>query len=102
MHREIMGCPTKKQIDHINNDPLDNRRSNLRVCSHAENSRNRRMSSGKLKGVLWKSKNRWQARIRVNGNLKVLGSYLSPQDAASAYDKAAVKYFGEFANINGR
>jgi hypothetical protein len=104
MHRVIMAAPKGLVVDHINGDTLDNRRSNLRLCTHAQNIRNRRVSkhsqSG-LKGVEYDRKRKvWCARIAAFGNRIYLGSFDNPLDAASAYDAAAIKFHGEFAKTN--
>jgi len=98
MHRLIMGEPEVAQVDHINGDRLDNRRSNLRVCSRAENRRNTsktaRNSSGFV-GVL-RRRNAWIAVIAR----KHVGTFACPIEAARAYDAAARLRYGEFARLN--
>ena len=108
IHRVIMNLPQgdKRQVDHINHDPLDNRRENLRVCTAAENCRNRRkrsdVTSG-YKGVSFdKESGRWKATIRPNGILINLGRFVTPEDAHSAYCSAAAEHFGDFACSDGR
>ena len=94
-------------VDHINRNPFDFRRSNLRICTRAENARNRgkhRSNGGnknrsKYKGV-HRSLNRWHAEIRVAGRTDFLGSFISEEDAARAYDIEARKRFGGFAACN--
>ena len=102
MHRLLMGSPNS-QVDHINRDRLDNRKANLRVCSDLQNKWNLpkqgRNKSG-YKGVTRHS-NLWRATIVVNGKQKSLGYHKEILDAARAYDKAALEYFGEYAAING-
>ena len=105
MHREIMGLSygDKLLVDHINHNPLDNRRCNLRICSHKENLRNRRKVKGtsQYKGVCWSKRVKmWKAQIRVDDHLFGLGYFKVERDAAQAYDMAAKKYFKEFAHIN--
>jgi len=103
MHRLICGAEPQQYVDHINGNCLDNRRSNLRICSIAENARNQHSRRGisKFKGVTWRRDiNIWQARIRINYECIHLGFYKDESEAAKAYDKAAMLYFGEFANIN--
>lgn len=104
MHRLIMSTPNGMEVDHINGNTLDNRKSNLRNCSHAENIRNREVSkrnkSG-YKGVSVSSSGKWWARIRIDGAPQLyLGTFTTPEDAARAYDKKALELFGEFAKLN--
>jgi hypothetical protein len=93
-----------KVVDHINGNALDNRRSNLRAASKAENSwnskRKKQCRSG-FKGVRWHIEGRkWQARIKVNGREIHGGLFNTPEEAAHAYDQIAVKYFGAYAKTN--
>jgi hypothetical protein len=104
MHRAIMKPAQHQVIDHINGNPLDNQKCNLRICSQKQNTRNRdgvkRNTSGH-KGVFWKKDhNKWCAYINVNSKHVFLGYFNHSLDAAIAYDKAALKYFGEYARFN--
>jgi hypothetical protein len=107
MHRVLLGAPDGVPVDHINGNPLDNRRANLRLCTPVENSRNRtvkstyrgRPSSSQYKGVS-ADKGVWCANIRVNNTLKHLGLFQSEIEAAQCYDAAAGEFFGEFARVN--
>lgn len=101
MHRLITNAPDGMDVDHINGDKLDNRCSNLRICTRQQNCWNvptpRHNTSG-YKGVQWrKDRQKWIAVIRVDNNLKRVGSFDTPQEASLAYQEAAKKYFGEFA-----
>lgn len=104
MHRLIMNCPKDKQVDHINGNGLDNRRSNLRICSVAENQRNSKVhkdNKSGYKGVSWnKEKKKWHVCIRIGKENKSLGYFISKIDAATAFNKTAKKYFGKFARLN--
>lgn len=105
MHRLIMKVnKTHMHIDHIDMNGLNNQKSNLRICSNSDNSRNRtktRDNTSGYKGVHWTQKNKkWRAMIVVNGKTIHLGYFKDLISAAKAYNEAAVKYFGEFANIN--
>lgn len=106
LHRLIMGLPRDSylEVDHRNHDGLDNRKTNLRICSHAQNVRNRKKSctnTSGFKGVDFKKDTgKWAARIGVNGTRKHLGSFVSILDAARAYDTAAIEKFGQFAATN--
>jgi hypothetical protein len=103
MHRQILslGFGDKRVGDHISGATLDNRRSNLRIASALENSRNRSINANHscgLKGV-HKRGSSWKARIRVNGNLINLGSFPTPDLAHRAYAKAATEHFEDFARM---
>lgn len=103
-HRWIVYAPENMQIDHENHDTLDNRRSNLRLCSHSENQRNRNVGTrgtSVYKGVWWNTqKKKFLARIRVNNEAVYLGAFKTELDAARAYNQAACMYHGEFAKLN--
>lgn len=105
MHRMIMNPPKGLFVDHINHNKLDNRRKNLRICTHAQNKQNqpkRADNTSGYKGVYISDKytNRYRAKIRVNGVLENLGTFANIEDAARAYNQAAKFYFGEFACLN--
>lgn len=109
MHRFLLGMPdgSDDQCDHINRDKLDNRRSNLRVCSHVQNQFNSRIRdfragrpvTCKYKGV-YVAKGKYIAKIGREGKKVYLGSYADPVEAAKAYDAAARRLHGEFALTN--
>lgn len=111
MHRLITNAKRCQHVDHINRNPLDNRRCNLRVCSPAENARYRKTPNmpkkSAFKGVVLDSRKRkgdcrpiWRASIGFNGRRIHLGTFHSEKDAAMAYDKSAINLFGEFAQTN--
>lgn len=104
LHREIMNAPKGMTVDHINGDKLDNRKCNLRICTQADNSKNRRISSNNtsgFKGVSWiSSRNRYVAQIRINKKGITLGYFKCKIEAAKAYNAAALKYHGKFASLN--
>ena len=103
MHRMIMNAPKDKIVDHKDGNGLNNQRSNLRLCSQKQNSRNRtkRRGTSKFLGVYWdKERCKWYASIYINGKGKNLGLFSKEEDAAKAYDKAAIENFGEYANLN--
>ena len=104
LHRFLMQPGDRMEVDHINGDGLDNRRSNLRVCTHAENLRNQRTQLGgssRFRGVTWYTRRqRWHAQIKVEGKHKSLGYYRAEEDAARAYDAGALRLHGEFARLN--
>lgn len=108
LNKKIYGChriifwmfngymPNK--IDHKNGERDDNRIENLRPATNSENQWNRK-SNKRFKGV-YKNKKKYQASIRVNNKFLGLGTYSTQEEAARAYDKAALEHFGEFARIN--
>lgn len=105
MHRFILGITNPKiEVDHKNHKPLDNRRKNLRRATRTQNrqhSRKQVNNTSGFKGVSWyKSRNQWIACIMYNKVYKFLGYFLDKIEAAMAYDKAAMKYHGEFAMTN--
>lgn len=99
MHRQLLDAPRGLVVDHISGETLDNRRSNLRLCTPTENTRNSR-AIALYKGVNRISRHRWMARIVVDGTTHYLGLYVTPEDAARAYDAAARRMYGEFARLN--
>jgi hypothetical protein len=104
MHRLIINVPPGMFVDHIDHNGLNNRRSNLRLCTAQQNARNHRpqlRGSSKYKGVSWRQDGKvFRALIWHNGKSINLGRFKNEIDAAKAYDKAAKKYFGEFAYLN--
>lgn len=101
LHRFIMGYPEGRVVDHINGDKLDNRRSNLRVCKHKENTRNARRSKNNTSGhtgVSYRPKRKsYRAYITVDRRQIGLGHYPTLEEAVAARKKGERKYFGEFA-----
>lgn len=105
MHRELLGITDPKiQIDHKDGNGLNNQRSNLRVCTQAQNLANRSLnknSTSGYKGVYWdKRRSIWRAHIRFNGKLKVIGYHENKDVAAKMYNDEAVKTFGDFSRLN--
>lgn len=105
MHNVIMNPPDGMEVDH--RDPtnkLDNRRDNLRNCTGAQNRMNRRPFKGKVseyKGVWWrKDRKRWVAEITIDGKKIQLGHFAREEDAAQAWNFAALEHHGEFARLN--
>ena len=102
LHREIIGVVERtRKVDHKNHDTLDNRRENLRVCTNAENCRNRRgpraRSFSGVRGVCWNKKcGKWRAQIRVGGKNRHLGLFISKAAAGAAYIAANRTHFGDF------
>jgi len=93
--------------DHINRAKTDNRRSNLRVATKADNMRNKGLQKNNkvgYKGVCFRKdgsrQKRWVAQISFNGKVIQLGLFATPEEAAKRYDEAAREYHGEFAYQN--
>lgn len=107
LHREIMGAERGMEVDHIDGDGLNNRRGNLRTCSHKDNIRSshkwRIKTASRFKGVVfakWAGKKGWRASITIDRRNRHLGYFASEEEAASAYDNAARVEFGVFARLN--
>jgi hypothetical protein len=102
MHRALLLAPPGIHIDHINRDPLDNRRRNLRFCTISENAANRvghRLNRNGFRGVT-KQGHRFSSKIKVRGKEKFLGTFPTAEEAGRAWDMAAREHFGEFARLN--
>lgn len=103
LHDLIMRPPKGKEVDHKNHNGLDCCKSNLRICNRSQNLANKRKFNGssQYKGVyLCKQTNKWRAEIRVYGKRIRMGRFADETEAAHAYDRVAIKYFGEFACTN--
>ena len=105
LHRLILNATDEMHVDHINNNGLDNRKANIRLCSLSENLRNRRKRNGcssQYKGVVKRQDGRpepWMAAIKVNGK-KYTSSFTTELEAALWYDGMAKELHGEFARLN--
>lgn len=102
MHRLIMSAPEGVKVDHKDGDGLHNWRENLRVCTNAENSRNRRINRNNTsgyKGVVLEH-GKYRARIKIFYKIISLGTFQTAEEAARAYDRGALKYHGPFARLN--
>ena len=102
MHKEILDAPRGMEVDHENHNGLDNQKSNIRICTQSQNQRNRLKYKNNTRGYKGVSSLRKYivAQIFVDGKNKWLGYFKTPELAAKAYNKAAIKYFGEFAQLN--
>jgi hypothetical protein len=110
MHRQIQDLPygDKRLVDHRDHNGLNNSRSNLRTCGKSENAMNsagQKGSASKYKGVgVGRWGKRWQAKIKIKEGGKnkylYLGTFVTEEEAAAAYDKKAKELHGEFALLN--
>jgi len=105
MHRQILNAlDSSLEVDHINHNVKDNRKSNLRLCKRKQNMENSRISkhsTSGYKGVYWhRAISKWCAQITIDGRCMHLGLFLVKKQAALAYNEAAKQYFGEFACLN--
>lgn len=102
-HHAVVGKPPKgKVVDHINGDPWDNRRSNLRICTYGQNVRNQRRKpkhGGLMKGV-FQSRSKYAATISYQYKAVRISGFETPREAALAYDALALFLHGEFACLN--
>ncbi len=105
MHREIIRARAHEFVDHINGNPLDNRKANLRICTNMQNTWNTRKRTHNRSGYKGVSKtpsikSPWRASIKIAGKRTSLGCFATVEEAAKAYNEAAIKYQGEFARLN--
>ena len=95
----IMNFPTNMDVDHIDGKKYDNRKTNLRVCSHQQNSFNRKVPTNNTSGfigVSWdKSKKSWTSSLKENDEIRLLKRYKNKEDAIKARLEAELKYFGK-------
>jgi hypothetical protein len=102
MHALILGCQSGELGEHRNHNTLDNRKSNLRKATHTQNMQNQgkqRTNTSGLKGVCPRN-GKWFAQIQNSGKHVWLGTFVTAEDAARAYDSAAKRFHGEFAVLN--
>lgn len=100
MHQEIMGKRLGLEIDHINGDRMDNRRTNLRFVTHKENCWNQtgKINKHSYPGVAYDKRNKkFQAKIQKDGKYHWLGYFKTAKEASDAYNIKKLELFGEFA-----
>jgi hypothetical protein len=103
MHRLILNASESQFVDHINGDTLDNRRSNLRFCTDAENQQNTSSRGGtsRFKGVSWFQRDaKWRVAFNWRGTTHFIGYYSDEIEAAYAYNEAVTKICEGFARLN--
>lgn len=103
LHRAIMGFPEGLEIDHIDGDGLNNRRSNLRIATAFQNHQNTPLrvdSASGLKGAHpCRQTGRWKSEITANGRTHYLGRFDTPEAAHAAYTEASVRLHGAFGRV---
>lgn len=106
LHRYIMRPPKNQVVDHINRNPSDNRKNNLRICYQYQNTINQKIRSNNTFGICGvsydKRSGKWEAHIKINKKKKSLGLYSTLQEAAKARYEAEDEYYGEFVNKEKR
>lgn len=104
IHTVIMNTPAGYEVDHIDHNGLNCQRSNMRITTHAKNLQNtisQRGATSSFLGVCWdKNRNKWFAKIKIDQVTINLGRFDDEKEAAKKYDEAALKHYGEFANLN--
>jgi len=101
MHRQLLNAPDGVQVDHRDNNGLNNQRGNLRLATSQQNRANeQRRSAERYKGVRVRPSGRFEAYIKINRKIQHLGTFDVAEDAARAYDAKAVELFGQFAKTN--
>ena len=104
LHRYLLNYNGKDIVDHVNNNPLDNRKGNLRIVTSFQNAMNKTSSkngTSKYIGVSFdKSRNKWIVGITLNNKNKFLGRFKDEIYAAKTRDIATLKYYGEYGNLN--
>ena len=105
MHRVILRAKKNQYVDHRNHDTLDNRKQNIRIATASQNAANSRIGKANTSGYKGVSyfpytKKKWRAYITLNQKQTILGYFDTKEQAALAYNQAAISLFGEFAFLN--
>ena len=104
LHRLLLKPPPGYDVDHISGDRMDNRRANLRICTHQQNMCNQKMrntnSSGYMGVSYLKCARAFEAYVHCRGKKHHLGLHKNPEEAAHARDRGAKRLFGEYARLN--
>lgn len=104
IHRRIMNAPVGYEVDHINHDPLDNRKSNLRICTHRENQYNQPLQRNNTSGAsgvsYYPPRRKYRARIKYDQQEIHLGYFTSFLEAVQARNEAMRCLFGEYGVYN--
>ena len=103
LHRLLMHIENDSSVvDHINGNPLDNRKQNLRICNRCDNQKNMKGHNGYPGVSFEKGVNKWRVRIRHNGKNLHVGVYNTEEEAIEARIRAEEKYYGEYGYYNSR
>ena len=105
LHRLILDAPKDMDVDHIDYDGFNNQKSNLRLCTTAQNIQRQRpqtrSKTSRHRGVFWdKSRNRWTAKVRKCGKDILIGRFKTEIEAVKIWNEKAKELFGEYAYIN--
>lgn len=102
LHRWLMDAADGQQVDHANGNKLDNRRANLRFATRSQNAANQGIRSTNKSGFrgVHQQGTKWRASVKKDGKEHYIGHFDRKEDAARAYNQAAVELFGEFARLN--
>ena len=104
VHRLIMGNPVGMDVDHVDGNPKNNCKANLRLCTTGQNIMNSKPQTGrssKYKGVSWKKHAKsWEVYLNINGKRKHIGYFKNEDDAGRKYNEMATLYYGSYANLN--
>lgn len=102
LHRFLLNPPKGLYVDHINRNPLDNRRSNLRICTHEENARNTTIHKDNTTGYkgIYPDQGKYSVVVMKDRKRFYGGWFADPVEAARKYDELALKHHGEFASLN--